>query len=161
MLVMLMAFSTTFAKSYKWKGLDHTYDVVLIKQASAASQILKVYGIAGNPDKAIEQALQDAVAAAIFTGYPKKLDVPQPALCEKVGKQGIQFYQANQSYFDAFFKKGEFMNYVKNVNTRYPSGENNIAVDGGRKVGVNIEINLTALREKLEADGILPKLGMR
>lgn len=158
-VLLLLAIFTVSAKSYKWNGLDHEYDVISLKQSGQSTQVLKVFAIAGNPDKAIDQALQDAVAAAIFTGFIKKLDpVPQPGLYEKAANSGQEFYDANKAYFDNFFKKGDFMSFVRNVNKNYPSGENNMAVDGGRRVGVNIEIDLDALRQKLEADGVLKEL---
>lgn len=161
-LLFLMMFVglQSFAKKYPWKGLDHEVQIELVKQTSNSSQLVKVYGIGGSVDKAMDQALQDAVVAAIFYGYskPKPSFESHPSLCKNMGTTPVEFYTANQAYFDEFFKSGRFLEFVQNVNTGYPSGENNLPVKGGRKVCLNVKIEHDALRVALEQEGIIRAL---
>lgn len=83
------------------------------------AQILKSLGVAGSPDKAIDMAMQDAVAACIFTGVEgNEIAGKIPPL---VADRSV--YEEHKQFFDTFFKKGEFLQYVKNANTGYPTGE--------------------------------------
>ena len=50
------------------------------------------------------------------------------------------------------------MNYVKNVNSNYPTGENNIKTSKGRKVGIHVVVMYDNLRKRLEKEGIVKKL---
>jgi len=143
------------AKSYHF-DMDHQYEVKIVRVSDQGTKFLLAGGIAGNADKAIIQAQQDAVAACLFTGVEGNPVVGAgkiPAICG-----GKDVYEANKEYFDKFFKKGEFLDYVKNVNSKYPSGENNVAVKGGRKVRVYVQVMYDELRKKLEADGIVKAL---
>ncbi len=161
LLLMLLVCVNVNGKKYSWKGLDHEYDVTIIRSMGRDSHLLKVFAIAKNPDAAITQALQDAVAAAIFTGYTSSMHDTQ----EKPMWIGFSddtspedFYNSHKQYFDDFFKSGEFLNYAKNVNSNYPSGENNIATSKGRRVGLNVNLSRDSLREKLQSDGIIRAL---
>ena len=71
---------------------------------------------------------------------------------------GKDSYELHKDFFDKFFKKGEFMNYVKNVNSNYPTGENNIKTSKGRKVGIHVVVMYDNLRKRLEKEGIVKKL---
>lgn len=69
LLIALIAMSLVAAeaKSYKF-NMTHSYEVAIVRVAQEGTKYLKVWGVAGSPDKAIDQAMQDAVAACIFTG---------------------------------------------------------------------------------------------
>lgn len=64
---MVIAFSSLNAKSYPF-NMAHSYDVQIVRVAQQGTKFLKAWGVAGSPDKAIDMAMQDAVAACIFTG---------------------------------------------------------------------------------------------
>ncbi len=68
-------------------------------------------------------------------------------------------YKEFESLFQEFFKTGEFLNYVREVNAAYPSGENNVAAPGGRRVGVNLVLDYPALNKWLEENGVKKGLG--
>lgn len=144
---------TTFGKNYHF-DMKHSYEVQIVRVSQQGTKFLKVWGIAGSPDKAIDQAKQDAVAACIFTGIEGN---------EISGKiqplaTSINAYAKHQKFFDTFFKKGEFMKYVKNVNTGYPFGEDNISTSKGRRVGIYVIVMYDELRKLLEDKGIVRKL---
>lgn len=153
LLLSLITLLPSQAKSYPFK-MDHPYQVEIVRVGQEGTKFLKAYGVAGSADKAIDQAMQDAVAACIFTGVEGTATAGKILpLCGST-----KAYEEHKEYFDKFFKKGEFLNYVKNVNKGYPSGENNVATPHGRKVGVYVSVMYDALRKKLEQDGIIKSL---
>ena len=159
MLAALFISQPLAAKKYPF-DMEHSYSVQQIRVAQDQSRFLKVFAVAGNADKAITQALQDAVACCIFQGLPAAESTTGhnatavPALCPG----GVNDYQAHKEYFDRFFTEGDFLQYVENSNTRYPSGENNLKVKGGRRVGVYVQLKVKQLRQRLEQDGIIKSL---
>ncbi len=48
--------------------------------------------------------------------------------------------------------------YVKNVNSEYPFGEDNVKTSKGRKVGIYVIVMYDKLRQLLEEEGIVKKL---
>lgn len=150
---MIMAMISVHAKSYPF-DMTHSYEVQIVRVAQQGTKFLKVWGIAGSPDKAIDRAMQDAVAACIFTGVEgNEIAGKIPALVPSK-----EAYEQHKQFFDTFFKKGEFLQYVKNANTGYPTGENNIKTDKGRKVGIYVVVMYDNLRKRLEDEGIVKKL---
>lgn len=151
---VILAIAQLQAKSYKF-DMNHSYEVKIVRVAQQGTKFLKVWGIAGSADKAITQAMQDAVAACIFTGIEgNEIAGKIPPLTS-----GRDAYEQHKEFFDTFFKKGEFLNFVKNANTGYPTGENNIATSDGRKVGVFVIVMYDNLRTRLENEGIVKKMG--
>ena len=141
------------AKSYPF-DMKHSYEVRIVRVAQEGTKFLKAWGTAGSPDKAISLAMQDAVAACIFTGVEGNEIAPNiPPLAKSPDA-----YTQHKVFFDKFFKKGDFMKYVKNVNSGYPFGEDNVATNKGRKVGVYVIVMYDELRKLLEQEGIVKRL---
>lgn len=141
-------------KKYSF-DMDHAYQMEQIRVAQGDSRFVKVWGIASNVDKAMQRALQDAVACCIFNGIPAcQVAGAVPPLCA----EGRAAYDKNQRYFDDFFTRGDYLNYVRNTNSRYPTGENNVKTPKGRQVALNVVIDVQQLRKRLEADGIVKSL---
>ena len=149
-ITLICCVCSAYAKKYPFDR-NHSYDVSIIRVGQAGTKYLKVYGVGSNADKAITQAMQDAVAACIFSGVPgnEKADKIEP-IC----KNGNEAYVQNKAYFEQFFTSGDFLLYVKNTNSMYPTGENNVGVSGGRRVGINVEVMFDELRNRLENDKI-------
>lgn len=148
---------TTDAKKYKWE-YDRSVEVYTTGQGSNRTQIVKAWAVAGNADKAIDKAKMDAVSAALFKG------IPFDASTHGMGVSNLQplvtpeQYKSNEAVFKEFFKKGMFLYYVRTVNSSYPTGENNMKVPGGRRVGVNLVIDYPGLRNFLKKFGICKDL---
>ena len=121
-IVLFFAFAfvcmlSIHAKSYPF-DMTHSYEVQIVRVAQQGSKFLKVWGTASSPDKAIDMAMQDAVAACIFTGVEgNEIAGKIPALVSDKDA-----YQQNKQFFDTFFKKGEFLQYVKNYCCPIKSG---------------------------------------
>ncbi len=153
-LLSLFCFSQFIhAKTYPF-DMNHPYEVQQVQVGKDGTRFLKVWGVASSPDKAINRAMQDAVAVCLFIGVEATETAGKvPALCGS-----IEAYDQNKEYFDKFFKKGDFMLYVKNVNKGYPTGEDNLATSHGRKVGLYVQVMYDELRKRLEKDGIIRSL---
>lgn len=147
------------AKKYKWTYGDHTLQVFTTGQGKNRTQLVKVWAVSKSADKAIEQAKMDAVEAALFTGIGFDESTHGMGVSNLPALVSTEQYRENETLFQEFFKKGEFLSYVHEVNSTYPSGENNIVVPGGRRVGINLVIDYPALRKWLEDNGIGKGLG--
>lgn len=143
-----------YGKKYQFKMAEH-YDIVQIRVAEQGYKYVKVWGIGKNADRAIEQAKMNAVAACLFEGVAaNEIAGRIPPLCP----EGASAYDAHREYFDNFFSSGLFLEYVKSVNSRYPTGADNVSTSKGRRVGIYLEICYDDLRKKLEKDGIIKSL---
>jgi hypothetical protein len=154
LIVLVGASSGTAKRKYKF---DLNHDYMVVQTASAAQgKLVKAWAYGKSADKAIEQAKMDAVAAAFFTGIQPAMDGQGvgtlPPLVDQAG------YVEYESFFTKFFTEGEFMNYVREVNSAYPSGENNVSTPQGRRVGINLVLYYDELRQMLEANGIRKSL---
>ena len=141
------------AKRYPF-DMKHSYHVQIVRVAQQGTKFLKAWGVAGSPDKAIVRAMQDAVAACIFTGVSgNDIAGKIPPLVNS-----FDVYEQHKVFFDTFFKKGQFLHYVKNVNAGYPFGEDNVQTSKGRKVGIYVVVMYDELRKLLENEGIVKRL---
>lgn len=156
-LVLFLAFGQLNAgKKYKFT-FEPPYEIEQLRPGQVVdhyrTQLVKSWALDKNPDKAIIKAQQNAVAAAMFTGIAQSQVVGAsyvPPICG-----GPQAYEANKDYFDKFFTSGEFMNYVINVNSTYPTGEDNVKTPNGRRVAVYLQLMYGSLQQRLLEDGII------
>ena len=153
-LVLTLIFPVEAAKKYKWEYNSRVPEVYTTAQGQQGKQIVKAWAIAGNADKAILQAKMDAVSAALFNGIGYDQATHGMGVSNLPPLVSPQQYEENKELFDNFFKKGEFLNYVSNINSTYPSGENNMVVPGGRKVGINLAIDYKGLHNWLRENGV-------
>lgn len=151
---LILVFSVTGAKSYKWEYNSKVPEVYTTAQGQQGKQIVKAWAIAKNADKAIIQAKMDAVSAALFNGIGYDQSTHGMGVANLPPLVTPKQYEENKDLFDNFFKKGDFLNYVNEINSTYPAGENNIAVPGGRKVGINLAIDYKGLHNWLQENGI-------
>lgn len=147
------------AKKYKWTYGDHALEVYTTGQGKNHTQLIKAWAVAKNADKAIEQAKMDAVSAALFTGIGFDESTHGMGVSNLPPLVNAEQYSENETLFQEFFKQGDFLKYVREVNSTYPSGQNNISVPGGRRIGINLVLDYPALRKWLEEQGIGKGLG--
>ena len=130
------------------------YEIEQVRVAQNGSRFVKVWAVAGNADKAIDEAMSSAVEACLFKGIEANGAAGYvPPLCP----DGIEAYKANKAYFDHFFK-GDHLLYVTRANSKYPTGEDNISYHGMRRVGVYVQLKVSDLRRRMEKDGIIKSL---
>ena len=126
-----------------------------IRVAQDGTRLIKVWGVAPNADAAISKALRNAVEGCLFFGIDAGSTTGRiPPLCP----DGVQAYYNNRQYFDRFFAAGNHLQYVNRVNSLYPTGEDNIRVRGGRSVGIQVQLKVNQLRQRMENDGIIKSL---
>ncbi len=151
------------AKKYKWKytdgASDHVMEVYTTGQGKNHTQLIKAWGVAKSADKAIIQAKMDAVTCALFRGIGFDERTHGMGVSNLRPLVSAEEYAANKEAFKKFFASGEFLNYVRDVNDSYPSGENNMKCSGGRRVGVNLVVDYPGLRNWLTEKGIKKGLG--
>lgn len=140
-------------KTYKLEK-EHFGPVLLVKSTSPERKMVKAVAFNKNVDKAITECKMNAVYAALFQGLN-----PSPELAGMGGVElkplvSIDSQLENQGFFDEFFKNGDFLTYIQDVNSGYPSGENNVSTPNGRRVAINLIIHYDALRKMLEHNGI-------
>lgn len=144
------------AKKYKFE-LSHSYEVVHTANQGDMTKIFQVYAYGKNADKAIDQAKQDVIAAVIFTGAPGYRNEKNAESVEETTPlvpNAVEAYDQHKKFFDNFFSSGEYMRFVQNVNRDYPVGKDNIQTDKGRRVRVILAVNVKALNDYLNANGI-------
>jgi len=133
--------------------IDKNYEVECLGTGTQGSQLMKVWGYGKTPEDAAIQAKRNAVHAVIFKGITAGQGCMKRPL---VTDPGVE--QAKADYFDLFFAPaGKYLNFVS------LSGEgvqDRIKVDKKTyKVAINVSVMHTALRQELEAAGIVKKLG--
>ncbi len=158
MVVCLFVVSAAHSQTRKEKKIAgytvDNYEVECLGTGAEGTQLMKIWGYGKKPEDAVIQAKLNAVHAVIFKGIfagtagcMRNPLITDPSSEEK-----------NQDYFDAFFKpNGTYLSYVA------VSGEGvreSIKVDKKMyKVAIFVSVQHASLRKKLEADGLLKKLG--
>jgi hypothetical protein len=133
--------------------IDKNYEVECLGTGSQGSQLMKVWGYGKTPEDAVIQAKRNAVHAVIFKGITAGQGCMKRPLVTDAGVE-----QSKADYFNLFFAPaGKYLNFVS------LSGEgvqDRIKVDNRTyKVAINVSVMHTALRQELEAAGIVKKLG--
>lgn len=140
LLVFLVSVNAD-AKKYPF-DIDASREVAITRSATAGSKMVKVTAYGRTVDKAINQAMMDAVVALTFFGAPGENEMEaSPAIL--LDKRAA--YDENKEFFDQFFQKGHFLPYVKRVNSNYPTGKNNIKTARGRKVQLILLVDWNGL----------------
>lgn len=152
--VAVFSAASISAKSYKLK-INAPTDVSMTRSASAGKKMVKVVAYAGSADKAIDQAMVDAVVAITFNGIsnPESMENIPGILID-----GKAQYKPNKKFFDKFFKKGQFLQFVSRVNDTYPSGTNNVKTSKGQKVTVLLIVDWKGLEEFYRSAGLKTQL---
>lgn len=159
LLLALLVVVPVSAKKYKWEYGKVVPMVYTTGMGHNRTQLVKAWAVAKSADKAIEQAKMDAVQAAFFNGIGPDESTHGQGVATLPPMVRPAQYEEHQKEFEEFFKKGEFMNYVREVNSLYPSGENNMAVPEGRRIGINLVIDYPGLHRWLKENGIEKGLG--
>lgn len=137
------------AKKYPF-SIDSKREVYVTRSTNAGSKMLKVVAYGKSADAAIEQAMLDAVVALSFDGA---LGEGEMEGCPAVLMNGRNIYNENKSFFDGFFKKGDFLKYVKKVNSTYPSGINNVKTRKGRRIQILLIVDWKRLADYFGGEG--------
>ena len=64
-------------------------------------------------------------------------------------------YDSHKEYFDVFFANGEFKQFIQLTSRGAQQAGDVVKVGKKYKVGLLVQVNLSALRKRLEKDGII------
>lgn len=127
---------------------------------------LKVTVYDKNVNKAIERAQMDAIAACLFYGVEEN----RPMGCAEIlpiCNDEARAFSKHKKFFENFFKvdkKGEqvcYMSFVERVHDGYPTGEDNIAIEGGkRKVRIEVLVDYNKLLKHINESNIAINLSI-
>lgn len=149
-MLFIMSFTSADAKRYSFK-IDSQREVYVCRSAKTGFKMVEVIAYGRNADKAIDKAKMDAVVALTFFGASGTGEMESvPAIL--LG--GRKEYDNNRKFFDKFFKKGQFMSYVEDVNSGYPTGSNNIKTSRGRRVRIILLVDWNGLAKYYKEAGL-------
>lgn len=146
----------TFAKSYKFK-IDNPIDVTMVRSASPGKKMVQVVAYSGSADRAVDQAMVDAVVACSFYGLSNSQTMES---IPSVLKDGKSQYLSNKKFFDKFFKKGQFLPFVSKVTDYYPAGTNNVKTKKGRKITILLVVDWQGLERLYRDKGLETQLSI-
>ena len=146
-----VAFNVALLVSCGSAKVDYSYEHRCIGTGKQGLQIVEVFSYGKTVEQAINASKRNAVHAVLFKG----LNCPsgsQPALA------GAADAEKHKAYFEEFFRSGKYLQFVTLSGDGSIDPSKRMKIDKGYKVGVDIAIRYNALRDKLEADGIIRKM---
>lgn len=158
LLVMCFVSFSVFAQRKNTKAMlqsPYNYELETLGVGQDGTKLVKVWGYDKKADRAMVKAERNAVAAAIFRGYPAGNGAAKtPAICTT-----NNCYESNQKFFDAFFKPGgKYLQFVNLTNDGMPGGKDRIKMKKGYKVAVKASVAYAQLRKYLEDEGLAKRL---
>lgn len=116
--------------------------------------IVRVWSYGKKEKVTRDVCMKNAVHGILFKGYPAFDN-------RSTGKDALvpEGYEAHKDYFDKFFNEGDYLQYVQLTNKGMPEPGSVIKISKKEyKVGMLVMISYSALRERLEKDGIIKAL---
>lgn len=113
--------------------------------------MVKVTAYGRTANKAIEQAMMDAVVSLSFWGASGSGEMEN---CPAILLEGRAAYDKNRLFFDHFFTQGTFMSYVKRVNSTYPTGRDNVKTSKGRRIQILLIVDWNGLANYYKKAGV-------
>lgn len=153
--LMLLCYPIVVKGSARFK-INAERQVLVTRSSSPGTKMVRVVAYGPTTEKAIEQAMCDAVAEALFNGIKGEgeMETIPPIL-----KDGQAQYTTHQKELKNFFK-ATYLNYVSRINSTFPSGENNIRTSKGRKVRVFLLVDWAGLEQYFRNMGYQTSIGL-
>jgi len=154
-LVFFSCSTTSSSGNKKMAGyVMGNYEVECMGTGMDGTQLVKVWGFGTNPEKAAYQARKNAIHAVLFKG----INAGKPGCMTRplVTTPGAE--EMHREFFNTFFTDGgRYLNFVSQAND---GSLDRIRISSKEyKVGSVVSVRHAALREELEAAGIIKKLG--
>ena len=152
-LFTLLTFSTALVAKDDVPGYD--YELSLSKENVASTSGFKVFKVwsFGKNKSALtnEIGMRNAIHGLLFKGLAASDEGNQgniPALVP-------DGYESHREYFDLFFQSGEYLQFVQLTSRGAQQAGDVVKVGKKYKVGLLVQVNLNALRKRMEKDGII------
>lgn len=129
---------------------EYSGEVNFVTEQSGTITV-RVIGYGSNIDKAKSDAELKAINTILFLGLPESI--------QKSGlvvKSEFETTFKNSTYFQSFYGKNGYRNFIM---SSIPTTELIKSKGGKKSVGVDIKINVSALRNDLEQNQIIRKFG--
>lgn len=153
-LILCLATFSSFAQK---KGfVPYNYELSLSKENIAATSGFKIFKIwsYGKKKELLTQdiCMRNAIHALLFKGLAASDVGTQgnfPAMCP-------EGYDAHKEYFDGFFDSGDYRQFIQ-LTSRGAQQAGDVVKTANKewKVGLLVQVNVNALRKRLEADHVI------
>lgn len=156
---LLMTTSTIIAQG-KRKAERATrewrYEIECAGIGTDGTYLIKVWSYSKNAKFAITQAKKNAVHGIIFKGFSGG---SQGCVTQKPIASNPSIEEEKNDYFDSFFEDGgKYMKFVSESSDGNIGAEDRMKVGKEYKIGVLVSVSKDALRQELEAAGIIKGL---
>ena len=153
-LILCLATFSSFAQK---KGfVPYNYELSLSKENIAATSGFKLFKIwsYGKQKELLTQdiCMRNAIHALLFKGLAASDVGTQgnfPAMCP-------EGYDAHKEHFDGFFDSGDYRQFIQ-LTSRGAQQAGDVVKTANKewKVGLLVQVNVNALRKRLEADHVI------
>lgn len=152
LFTLTLAFTSALAKD-DTPGYD--YELSLVKENVASTAGFKVFKVwsYGKKKETLtnEIGMRNAIHGLLFKGLAAADSGTQgnvPALVPAG-------YESHREYFDLFFGSGEYKQFIQLTSKGAQQAGDVVKAGKQYKVGLLVQVNLNALRKRLEKDGIV------
>ncbi len=161
--ILLLALTSVslFAQSAKKKKADQDtqewrYEIECMGTGTDGSYLIKVWSYSKKPEIAIAQAKKNAVHGVIFKGFTGG---GRGCVSQKPLASNPNLEMEKKDYFEPFFEDGgKYMKFVTESSDGNIAAEDRMKVGKEYKIGIVVSVSKDALRQDLEAAGIIKGL---
>lgn len=119
-------------------------------------KVLKVWSYGRREVLTTRECMKNAIHGVLFKGVQASSDTGNQKDLKALVPDGPS---ANQDYFDNFFESGDFLQFVQATNNGQLAAGDVMKISKKEyKIGLVVQINYKALRDKLQKDGIIKSL---
>lgn len=127
-----------------------------IGQAPEGSALVRVWTYSKKANVATDQAGKNAVHGILFKGYPSYNEGNNRIVGREAMITDANVQQEKQAYFDEFFADGgAYQRFISFIGNGEP--DKILKVDKEYKVAITVIVQVDALRQRLQEDGIISK----
>ena len=150
----LLSFGISLSADAKERVVPFNYELSVVQEGNSATsghKIFKVWSFGKKGDLTQEICMRNAIHGLLFRGL----------VAEDMGSQGSvaalvpDGYESHKDYFDAFFSSGDFLQFIQPASKGAQQAGDVVKMKKEYRVGLLVQVNLSALRKRLEKDGII------
>lgn len=152
LFTLTLTFTTVSAKD-DTPGYD--YELSLVKENVSSASGFKVFKVwsYGKKKETLtnEIGMRNAIHGLLFKGLASS-DIGSQGNVPAMVPAG---YESHREYFDLFFKSGEYKQFIQLTSKGAQQAGDVVKVGKQYKVGLLVQVNVNALRKRLEKDGVV------
>lgn len=149
----LLSLGVSINANGKERVVPYNYELSVVQEGNSATsghKIFKVWSFGKKSDLTEKICMRNAIHGILFRGLTS----------EDMGTQGSvsalvpDGYESHHDYFDAFFASGDYLQFIQPASKGAQQAGDVVKIKKDYKVGLLVQVNLSALRKRLEKDGI-------